>query len=101
MGRVFAEELSGGELGLGMVESIRIHLAHNHYPPVPASMVPVCIDAIFAYNQGDGQRLIELPANTSWRGHSSAPAIAIIEAHHLDSWCESEYDEYDDNEGGE
>lgn len=88
MGRQFAEELSSGEFGLDLSESIRIHLVGNHYPPVPASMVPVCISAIHSYNEnGNGDELIELPEGISWRGKTSAPVWAIIDSHHLESWC--------------
>lgn len=96
MGKLFADELSGGEFGLGMSESIRIHLAHNHYPPVPAIMVPVCIQAILSYRANlNGDEIIPMPNGVSWRGNSSAPAWAIIESHHLDSWCESDDDYYE------
>jgi hypothetical protein len=89
MGKLFADDLS--ELGLGMSESIRIHLAHNHYPPVPQVMVQVCIKAIDSYNANlNGDELIELPEGILWRGNRSAPAWAIIESHHLDSWCDSD-----------
>jgi hypothetical protein len=88
MGRQLAEELSSDEFGLGLSESIRIHLVGNHYPPVPVSMVPVCIRAIQSYNENmDGNELIEMPKGISWRGKTSAPAWAIIEGHHLENWC--------------
>ena len=81
---------------LGRSESIRLHLAVNHYPPVPALMVPVCIEAIDSYNANlNGDELIELPEGVSWRGNRSAPAWAIIENHHLDSWCDNPEDYYD------
>lgn len=95
MGKQFADDLREGivEFALGMSESIRLHLAFNHYPPVPAIMVPVCIKAIDSYNANpncNGNELIELPEGVSWRGNQFAPAWAIIESHHLDSWCESD-----------
>ena len=99
MGNQLARELANNDFNLSLDNALAIHLQSNHYPPVPVSMVPVCIEAIVAYNEGDMQRLIQLPANTSWRGLPSAPAIAIIEAHHLDAWCESEDDYYDYEEG--
>ena len=97
MGRVFAEELSSDEFGLGLSESIRIHLVSNHYPPVPASMVPVCMQAIQSYNENmNGDERLELPNGVSWRGEATAPAWAIIESHHLHAWCDSEDDYYDE-----
>jgi hypothetical protein len=63
------------------------HLRANHYPPVPLSMVEPCKEAIQAGLEEDWHRLIHLNG-TSWRGQDSAPAHAIIEAHHLDAWLE-------------
>lgn len=60
------------------------HLRSNHYPPVPLSMVPVCAEAIDAYIEEDVDRKVALPDGVEYRGETSAPAWAIIEAHHLD-----------------
>jgi len=92
MGNQFAKDLREGivEFALGRSESIRLHLAVNHYPPVPAIMASVCEQAIDSYNANlNGDELIEMPEGISWRGNSSAPAWAIIESHHLDEWCDS------------
>lgn len=87
MGSNFATELADEELlGLDLETSIAIHLQANHYPPVPTSMVEPCIAAIDAYHDEDYQRLIELPEPITWRDQNSAPASAIVEAHHLDAW---------------
>jgi hypothetical protein len=87
MGSTFATELADNDLlGLDLETQIGIHLSSNHYPPVPRSMVQPCIDAIDAYYEEDYQRLIELPAPITWRDQNTAPASAIIEAHHLDAW---------------
>jgi hypothetical protein len=51
-------------------------------------MVQPCSQAIDAYWEEDYDRLIELPDGVTWRGNSSAPANAIIEAHHLDAWLQ-------------
>lgn len=68
------------------------HLRANHYPPVPIEMVAVCKEAIEAYNDYDYYREIELPLGTSYRGLTTAPASAIVDAHHLDAWIDSEED---------
>jgi preprotein translocase subunit SecA len=86
MGRNFAEELAFAP-EMGMETAIRLHLTGNHYPPVPVSMVSVCIEAIDAYWEEDLNREVELPEGISWRGQNSAPAYAIIESHHLEAWC--------------
>ena len=73
-------------------QAILIHLQNNHYPPVPASMVEPCIDAIDAYYDEDYDKLIKLPEGVSWKGQTSSPASAIIEAHHLQAWLpETDY----------
>ena len=92
MGSTLATELADGTLGLDMESAIGMHLRGNHYPPVPLSMVPVCIEAIDAYWEDDLNRAIELPEGISWRGETHAPAYAIIESHHLDAWCTEDED---------
>ena len=73
-------------------QGIAYHLQGNHYPPVPLSMVQPCIDAIDAYYEEDYDRLIDLPEGVSWRGETSAPAHAMIDAHHLQAWLpEADY----------
>jgi hypothetical protein len=93
MGRNMAYELADSELfpELDLEMAITIQLRSNHYPPVPHSMVPVCIEAIHAYNVGDADKEIQLPEGVLWRGQDTAPAAAIIDSHHLDAWCD--YDE--------
>lgn len=89
MGNNFATELADKDLlDLDLDTQIRIHLQANHYPPVPASMVQPCIDAIDAYYDEELNRSIQLPEGVTWRGQTHSPAYAIIEAHHLDAWCE-------------
>jgi hypothetical protein len=48
--------------------------------------VQPCIDAIDAYYDEDYGREVSLPEGISWRGQVTAPAHAIIDAHHLDAW---------------
>ena len=92
MGRNMSYELSDTELfpELELEQAITMQLRSNHYPPVPYSMVPICIEAIYAYNVGDFQREIKLPEGVLWRGLESAPAAAIIDSHHLDAWIDYE-----------
>lgn len=87
-----ANEMASGvldDLGihLDMETQIGIHLSSNHYPPVPSSMIKPCIEAIDAVNDlGLWNALIELPEGVTWKGRTTAPAHALIEAHHLDAW---------------
>jgi len=91
MGSLHSVELAESELDLET--QIRIQLTSNHYPPVPVSMVPVCIEAIDLANEGDWNATVKLPEGVSWRGEESAPVHSIIEAHHLEFWvAESELD---------
>ena len=95
MGNQLASELANNDLGLSRDNALAIHLQSNHYPPVPLSMVSVCLDAIDSYNATfSGDELIELPEGVSWKGMTSAPAWAIIESHHLGEWCD-DIEDYD------
>lgn len=86
MGTAFAYELAGGEFTADREVAISIHLRHNHYPPVPEIMVPVCIEAIDRVNEGDVDSTIYLPDGVSWKGYVSCPVYAIIENFHLEAW---------------
>lgn len=92
MGSNMATELASGILDIDMESAIAMHLRGNHYPPVPYSMVPVCVEAIEAYWEDDINRNIELPEGVSWRGENYAPAHALIEGHHLWPWCTEDED---------
>jgi hypothetical protein len=86
MGSNFANDLALAD-NLDIESQIAIHLSANHYPPVPAFMVQPCIEAIDAVNDAGLWDLeIPLPEGVSWRGLTTAPAHAIIEAHHLNAW---------------
>ena len=89
MGSLFAFELAE-DITLSLEESIRIHLAHNHFPPVPESMVQPCVEAIQAFVEGDYNRPIELPLGVTWRGFDKSPANEIVFAHHLEAWLPDE-----------
>ena len=84
MGYGFSVDVS--QSGIDLRNQIRIQLTHNHYPPVPTSMVQVCIEALEACNGDEPDVVLALPDGITWRGKPSAPAFAIVEAHHLDSW---------------
>ena len=88
MGSTQAIEYANMDLDQGLA----IHLTSNHYPPVPVSMIDACKTAINAYWEEDYDRKVELPNGVLWRGETTAPARAIVEAHHLDAWVDR-YDE--------
>lgn len=102
MGSLQAAEMAEA---MTIEDGLAWHLRSNHYPPVPLSMVEPCIEAIYACNDGDYERLIQLPIDgldrngepfqITWRGSDKAPAYAIVEGHHLNAWIELD-EEYED-----
>lgn len=92
MGRMnalgMAEQVSEGNISLD--GAIEYHLTANHYPPVPRSMVQPCLDAIAAFEEEEYDREITLPEGVSYRDSKTAPASAIVEQHHLDSFLTQE-----------
>jgi hypothetical protein len=93
MGYLSALAMTDEELGMTLEQQISWHLQANHYPPVPASMVPVCIEAIDLANEGDWNSEVQLPVGISYRGSEFAPVHALVEQHHLGAWIiESELD---------
>lgn len=73
---------------LDIETAIAWHLQSNHYPPVPSSMVPACIEAIENALEGNWLKKVELPEGAAYRGSRFAPTDAIIEQHHLHPWVE-------------
>lgn len=84
MGRLQAEAML--ESSIPLEAQIGWHLRVNHYPPVPEFMVPVCIEAIDAANEGDWDKKLSLPEGVGYQGLTVAPVWAIVEGHHLDTW---------------
>ena len=93
MGLIQAMEFAEGDLETGLTW----HLQHNHYPPVPLSMLPICKEAIEAANEDDYYREIPLPEGVLYRGETTAPAYAILEQHHLAPFLAG-YDEEEEEE---
>ena len=97
MGSLQAQEFASltQEGTISLEQSLTWHLRANHYPPVPASMVDPCIQAIEIANasqwgDADLNDRVALPDGVLWRGEDTAPAWAIIESHHLDSFIQWE-----------
>lgn len=74
------------------------HLTTNHFPPVPASMVGPCMEAIEAIQEDDSERMIDLPEGITWKGQSAAPAWEIAESHHLDAFIDIYEVDYEEPE---
>jgi len=77
---------------LDLETQILYHLKGNHYPPVPAEMVQPCIEAIDAAYDEDYDRMIDMPKvgdfQILYKNSTQAPAWAIIEQHHLDTFID-------------
>jgi hypothetical protein len=77
---------------LDLETQILYHLRGNHYPPVPAEMVAPCIEAIDAAYDEDFNREIAMPKvgdfQILYKNKTTAPAWAIIEQHHLDTFID-------------
>lgn len=90
MGSMHAEEFAGmtgkGKGKISMNQALTWHLQGNHYPPIPTSMVGPSKRAISAVNKGKHDSNIKLPEGVMYKGKKSAPASAIVEAHHLHAW---------------
>lgn len=97
MGSVQAREFASltQEGTVTLEQSLTWHLRANHYPPVPASMVEPCVKAIeivqaSQWGDRDSSERVTLPDGVTWRGEDTAPAYAIVESHHLESFIEWE-----------
>jgi len=78
----------------GAKTALAWHLSSNHYPPVPAVMIPVCEQAIALAADEEWHEQVELPEGVSYRGSSSAPVWAIVEQHHLADFVEAYLSDY-------
>ena len=82
----FSGEVQEGNVSLE--NALRWHLGSNHYPPVPASMVPVCVRAIAKAKRGLWDAKVRLPEGCTYRGKSLASVSAVIRGHHLEAFLE-------------
>jgi hypothetical protein len=90
MGNAFASELATEDFGLTLEQAIGIHFSSNHYPQIPATMIPVAIEAIDNANEGNWNKMVRLPEGVSFRGYPMAKTVDIVEQHHLHNWIEDE-----------
>ena len=94
MGIIKSWEMAGA-VNAGQIrieEALMYHLRGNHYPPVPASMIEPCKQAIEFVNCGMWDEMIELPDGITWRDQTSAPANEIVDAHHLECFLDEDED---------
>lgn len=86
MGALQAREMSQRE---DIDTALLWHLRHNHYPPIPASMLEACKTAVKLAREGVTQARVQLPSGVTWRGNREAPVWAIVEQHHLGAFVET------------
>jgi len=100
MGYGQASDLAGlAQSGMfSLDQMLLVHLQSNHFPPIPAWMLEPCKAAIQAVNEGEAERLIELPEGATWRGQTHAPAWAVVEGHHLEPFLTPEEDPFWDGD---
>lgn len=70
------------------------HLQHNHYPPVPATLLDTCLDAISLAADGEWDAECALPDGITYKGSGTAPVWAVVEQHHLATFvalCHAEW----------
>lgn len=72
------------------------HLRYNHFPPLPAEILPVALDVLELAESGAAwDDEVALPEGVSYRGSSYAPLGACVDAWHLaDFLREPEGDPY-------
>lgn len=70
---------------------LAIHLQNNHYPPVPLSMIEPCIEAIEAYEEGDGEVRVQLPEEIKYGGENWVPARILVDSFHLTYFIDHNY----------
>jgi hypothetical protein len=81
------------EMDIPVVAQIEIHLTTNLYPPVPSFMATTCVEAIDNANDGNWEKIVQLPQGVTFQGRDEVPSHTIIEGHRLEFWIiESELD---------
>ena len=92
-------ELMIANTDLPLRSKVAWHLQGNHYPPIPLIMVEPCLEAIELARLGYFTAEVQLPAHNgkdgtpfqvTWNGKDTAPVSAIVEAHHLDGFIETD-----------
>lgn len=77
MGAKLAQEIA--ESPLTLEEKLSWHLSGNLYPPMPDSLIPVCVEAItLAENGEDLHKVLTLPEPIKRAGTSEITAKQLI-----------------------
>lgn len=86
------------ERQVSLENALHYHLTGNHFPPIPAEMIPVAVIAIDNANADQWDDLIPLPLGVTWKGNTCVPTRAVISEMHLDYFLTPEYTEEDEEE---
>jgi hypothetical protein len=77
------------ETELPLEQQLAWHFSSNCYPPIPKQMIPVAVEAINAYHDGEFAKVIKLPEGVEFRnGNDWVFASQAIESLRLDAWLE-------------
>lgn len=80
---------------LNKYAALHHHLAYNHFPALPTTLVQTCLDAIDACNEGDPDRQVDLPDDMliSVGGGDPTPTIRagdMVDMAHLQDMLDDE-----------
>lgn len=88
MGRIAAHDMA--QHAPNLRTALSWHLQHNHYPPVPLSMLDTCEQAIAHAELDQWNVNVELPPGVTYKGSTVAPVWAVVEQHHLSDFITEE-----------
>lgn len=95
MGANFASDLAEcvADNRLNLETALLHHFQSNHYPPLPAILIPAAIAAIDLAQCEEWDDTVDLPEGITWRGQSSAPVRECVQAWHLVAFIQIESEE--------
>ena len=78
MGNMHAAEYAA----MGGTMALRAHLQSNHFPPIPAIMLPIAQETIERLvADEDATHVVTLPEGVEWKGQPTAPLFALHHFH--------------------
>lgn len=93
MGSLSAYEMAQSEHD--RTKAMTWHLTVNHFPPLPVELVPVALEVVETATDPDRwTEEVQLPADITWRGQSTAPVWACVDAWHLDPFIAALIEEW-------
>ena len=83
----YTQATAMAEMSISLTESVTWQLRNNHFPPTPSEMIPVAVKAVELCRDNQFNKTIETPFEHREYGWE-VPAYVIVEAYHLEPWCE-------------